>query len=87
MLKYNYILLYLKVSTTIILLASFTLALSFAHCFVLFPNNHLETGNFRVNVLINKNNNNMLIVKYPMQFSGPPKNIGNPCSAPLYADE
>ena len=29
----------------------------------------------------------MLIVKYPMQFSGPPRKTSNPCSAPLYADE
>ena len=37
-------------------------------------------------VFIN-NNNNMLIVQYPMQFSGPPRNISNPCSAPLCAGE
>ena len=30
---------------------------------------------------------NMLIVHYPMQFSGPPRNISNPCSAPLCAGE
>ena len=25
----------------------------------------------------------LLIVQYPMQFSGPPRNISNPSSAPL----
>ena len=28
---------------------------------------------------------NILIVQYLMQFSGPPRNIGNSCSAPLCA--
>ena len=27
----------------------------------------------------------MLIVQYPMQFSGPPRSNSNPCSAPLIA--
>ena len=30
------------------------------------------------------NNNNMPIVQYPMQFSGPPRNISDPCSALTY---
>ena len=35
----------------------------------------------------NNTNTNMLIVQYPMQFSGPPRNMSNPCSAPLCAGE
>ena len=31
---------------------------------------------------------NMLIVQYPMQYCGPPRNISkNPCTAPLCAGE
>ena len=31
----------------------------------------------------NNNNNTLLIVHYPMQFSGPPRNIRFPCSTLL----
>ena len=40
-----------------------------------------------VSLIIIINNNNMLIVQYPMQFSEPPRNISNPCSALLRAGE
>ena len=33
----------------------------------------------------NNNNNSMFMVQYPIQFSGPLRNISNLCSAPLYA--
>ena len=32
---------------------------------------------------LHNNNNSMLIVQYPVQFSGPPRNISNPCSTLL----
>ena len=35
----------------------------------------------------NNNNNNMVIDQYRIQFSGPPRDISNPCSAPLNAGE
>ena len=36
---------------------------------------------------MNNNNDNVLKVQYPMQFNGPPRNITNPCSAPLFASQ
>ena len=54
--------------------------MTFSKTFEIDVNNDNNNNN-------NDNNNNMLIVQYPMQFSGPPRNISNPCSAPLCAGE